>query len=169
MSTDPPLGSTFLAQAARLAGVVGSETDPHAIWHRADAVFDAAIWHRLFTVLVHHAEQGAVVRAYSSQPKAYPVQGSKPIGATPWGERVPRQGRPFVGRDAAALRWAFPDHPAILGMGLGSAINLPVRLAGRTLGTINLLHQAGHHNEDQVEAGLILAGLLVPVMAGLVP
>lgn len=154
-----------LLDAARaLSEAVATETEAGAVWRKADAVLEEAIGHRLFTVLIHDAASGTVTRCYSSRPDDYPVQGSKHMGPTPWGDLLLTQGKPFIGNDAAAIRWAFPDHEQILAMGLGSAINLPVRLSGRTLGTLNLLHEAGHYRAEHLEIGAVLAAILAPLM-----
>ncbi|MDA0342237.1 MAG: GAF domain-containing protein [Proteobacteria bacterium] len=157
----------FTGLAASLAGAVGEQAEAGLVWQRADAVFAEALGHQLFTVLIHNEPAGEVRRCYSSRPDEYPVQGAKSMGPTPWGDLVLKQGKPFLGVDEAAIRWAFPDHQLIISMGLGSAINLPLRLAGRTLGTLALLDRAGHYRQEHLEIGAILAALLVPVMARL--
>jgi GAF domain-containing protein len=157
-----------LLDAARtLAEAVARETEAGAVWREADAVLGEVIGHQLFTVLIHDAASGTVTRRYSSRPDEYPVQGSKHMGPTPWGDLLLTQGKPFIGNDADAIRWAFPDHEQILAMGLGSAINLPVRLSGRTLGTLNLLHEAGHYREEHLETGAVLAAIVAPLMVAL--
>lgn len=155
---------SFKSQAGSLVEKVARESRPEKVWRHADAVFGQTIGHKLFTVLLHDAPSGEVVRCYSSRPEDYPVQGSKHMGPTPWGDLLLKQGRPFLGNDEASIRWAFPDHEQILAMGLGSAINLPVRLSGRTLGTLNLLHQSGYYRDEHLEIGAILAAILAPLM-----
>ena len=49
-------------------------------------------------------------------------------------------------------------------MGLGSALNLPVRWQGRTLGALNLLHEAGWYSEADIPTGQIFAALAVPAL-----
>ena len=155
----------FTELAANLASAVGEQVEARLVWQRADAVFAEALGHRLFTVLIHNEPVGEVRRCYSSRPDEYPVQGAKKMGPTPWGDLVLKQGKPFLGVDEAAIRWAFPDHQLIISMGLGSAINLPLRLAGQTLGTLALLDRVGHYRREHLETGAILAALLVPVIA----
>ena len=43
-------------------------------------------------------------------------------------------------------------------------LNLPVRWRGETLGTLNLLHQAGHYEEAHVAPARALAQMAVPAM-----
>lgn len=147
-----------------LSDAVADGRDADAVWRRADTILAEVIGHKLFTVLIHDAASGTVTRRYSSRPDEYPVQGSKHMGPTPWGDLLLSQGKPFIGNDAAAIRWAFPDHERIFAMGLGSAINLPVRLFGQTLGTLNLLHESGHYRDAHLETGMILAAIIAPAM-----
>lgn len=156
---------SFLRQAGSLVEMVAREHVVDSVWTRADVVFGEMIGHRLFTVLTYDEPAGEVVRCYSSRPGDYPVQGSKHMGPTPWGDLLLKQGKPFLGNDDAAIRWAFPDHVQIMAMGLGSAINLPLRLAGRTLGTLNLLHETGYYRDEHLEIGAVLGAILTPLMA----
>ena len=151
--------------ALNLAEAIARAQSLDTVWEAADLAYASLIGHRLFTVLVYEADQGLVRRQYSNRPDEYPVSGTKPMGATPWGEHVLHQGKPYIGRDAADIRWAFFDHELIASMGLASTCNLPVRAFGRTLGTINLLHEAGHYDDDCLTLGMVLAGLLAPAMA----
>jgi hypothetical protein len=154
----------FKSLAGSLVESVAREGDVERVWAVADTVFGEAIGHRLFTVLTYDEPRGEVIRCYSSCPDDYAVQGSKHMGPTPWGDLLLKQGKPFIGNDDEAIRWAFPDHEQIMAMGLGSAINLPVRRAGRTLGTLNLLHESGYYRDEHLEIGAILAAIVVPLM-----
>ncbi|WP_282606164.1 GAF domain-containing protein [Pelagibius sp. Alg239-R121] len=154
----------FLGSMASLAEAVANVRRIDEVWAQADAVFGEVIGHRMFTVLRYVEERGEVARLYTNKPDAYPVGGTKPMGPTPWGELVLKRGKPFVGPDADAVRWAYPDHETIIGMGLESALNLPMRLSGETLGTINLTHQSGYYHDGHLQAGSILAALLTPLL-----
>ncbi|MBF8288327.1 MAG: histidine kinase, partial [Candidatus Rokubacteria bacterium] len=56
------------------------------------------------------------------------------------------------------------DHALILSLGCASVLNLPVVWDGRTLGTINLLHEAGFYDEGDVPVGQIFAALAAPAL-----
>lgn len=138
---------------------------PEAFFSRLQDAMADAIGHRLFTIMRHDADAGRNRRVFSSDPTAYPVSGFKPVDwQHPWARRLLVEGRAWVGRDAADIAWAYPDHEKIAGMGLASAMNLPVRWSGRTLGTVNLLHGPGHFTEADVEIGAIFAALAVPAL-----
>lgn len=148
---------------AGLARTVAQLDDEQIVWAHADDVFRSVIGHQLFTVLRYDAANGNVTRLYSNRPSEYPVSGTKHKGPTPWGEQVLKQGRYYLGRNAADIEWAFEDHALIASMGLESVLNLPIRVANTTLGTVNLLHVADYYDESHLDVGTILATLLAPV------
>ncbi|MCF8468240.1 MAG: GAF domain-containing protein [Sneathiella sp.] len=154
---------SLLQEAAEIALQVASETDPSMTWKRADAAFRRVVGHKMFTVLRYEEETGRVWRLYSSNPADYPAGGFKIMGPTPWGNLVLKQGQPFLGKDADALRWAYPDHETLFGLGLESALNIPMRVAGKTFGTINLTHASGYYHENHLEAARVLAACLTPL------
>ncbi len=124
-----------------------------------------AIGHRLFTVMRHDPVAGRNRRAYSSDPEAYPVSGFKPVSWDhPWTRRVLVDGQAWIGRDAGDIAWAYPDHEKIAGMGLASAMNLPVRWNGLTLGTVNLLHGPAHFQERDADVGAVFAAMAAPAL-----
>ena len=85
-----------------------------------------------------------------SNPQAYPLDGCKRMGPTPWGDLVLERRQCYLARDAEGIRWAFPDHALIASLGLESAINVPVVALGQVLGTINLLDAAGRYRDGDV-------------------
>ncbi|WP_198374317.1 GAF domain-containing protein [Neoroseomonas rubea] len=125
----------------------------------------ATIGHRLFTVMRHDPIAGRNRRIFTSDPVAYPVSGHKPVDwAHPWAQRVLRHGEPWIGQTSADIAWAYPDHERIAAMGLGSAMNLPVRWNGVVLGTVNLLDAEGHFAEESAIRGMVFAALAVPAL-----
>jgi GAF domain-containing protein len=137
---------------------------PGPLFSALEAAFQATIGHRLFTIMLHDAAAQQNARIHTSHPREYPVGGRKPVIERPWTTQVLRQGRPFIGNDADAIRATFADHELILSLGCESVLNLPVRWDGRTLGTVNLLHQAGHFTEAHAQAGMALAALAAPTL-----
>jgi hypothetical protein len=98
---------------------------------------------------------GTSRRLWSSHPDIWPPGGEKPLPRDSELFRVVvGQGLPRLLDGAEAMRAAFADHALILAAGLEAAVNMPVRHQGRTLGALNLLHQAGHY------AGLDLSRLV---------
>ncbi|MEM6678066.1 MAG: GAF domain-containing protein [Pseudomonadota bacterium] len=126
----------------------------------ADAAAQAMIGHQLFTVMRLHPAQMEVERLYSSRPDAYPPGGRKAKRDTPWGARVLTDGTAFLGRSADDIRWAFDDHAVILGLGLETVINVPLRRNGDVIGTMNLLDGPGALDTADVAAAETIAELL---------
>lgn len=143
-----------------LTRVLSEPGQPQRIYEELDAVLATIIGHKLLTLL--YRDGNDVARVYSNRPDAYPVFGRKPMGATPWGDLVLQQQKPFLGRDRAAIAWAFFDHELIASLGLGSAINIPVVYDGETIGTINLLHEEFFYEEKHVRIAQRFAHLLIP-------
>jgi len=79
-----------------------------------------------------------------------------------WTERLFREGRPYVGRTADDIRAVFFDHELILSLGCQSVLNVPVVWNERTLGTINLLHEAGWYEERDLPVATAFAALAAP-------
>jgi hypothetical protein len=127
----------------------------------------ALLGHRLFTVMLHESALARNRRVFSSDPARWPVGGWKPVRDSAWSQRLFAEGLPFLCRTPSEIRATFPDHEAILALGLGSALNLPVRAAGRTLGALNLLHVEGHYTAADAQRGAALAMRALPVLGGL--
>lgn len=151
-----------LRQAAATLAAPGQ---PDAVFAALQQAMGEAIGHRLFTIMRHDPVAGRNRRAYSSDPAAYPVSGFKPVNWDhPWTRRVLVEGQAWIGRDAGDIAWAYPDHEKIAGMGLASAMNLPVRWNGQMLGTVNLLHGPAHFTEADAATGAVFAALAVPAL-----
>ncbi len=99
---------------------------------------------RLFTITLHDPGHAQVRRAYSSDPVAYPVSGTKPLSDDAWSQQVIGRGEAFVANHDSEFEALFPDHAQIVALGCRSCANLPIQSGERILGTLNLLAEAGH-------------------------
>lgn len=140
---------------------------PDSGFEALDRAMQAVIGHKLFTVLLHHARARESERRYTNQPAAYPVGGRKPVTASPWTERLFVERKPYIGRSAGDIRAVFLDHELILSLGCASVLNVPVAWNGRTLGTINLLHEAGWYDDADVPVAQTFAALATPALLDL--
>jgi gamma-glutamyltranspeptidase / glutathione hydrolase len=113
---------------------------------------------------MRHLESGEVERVHTSDPEAYPLAGRKPRRDTAWSRRVLVRGEPYYANDAAGIRAAFEDADKILGLGLGTVINVPVKDGERVLGTLNFLREAGGYRPEHVAEALSLAGMAVGLL-----
>jgi hypothetical protein len=86
------------------------------------------------------------------------------VTASAWTERLFVERRPYIGRSVEDIRAVFFDHELILSLGCASVLNVPVVWDGRTLGTINLLHEAGWYDEGDVPVAQIFAALAAPAL-----
>lgn len=158
-----------VADLAAVAKVSASATEPDAVFRAVAALAQRAIGHRLFTVMRLHAESAEVERLYSSRPDAYPVSGRKPKQGTPWGAQVLDRGEIFVANTPEQVEQAFADHALIFSLGIGAIMNVPIRFRGRSLGTMNICHEAGWFSDADRAPGWLLAGLLVPPLLATAP
>lgn len=156
----------MLARLSAFAAQVSAAPDLHAACAAAAAAAGDTLGHRLFTVMRCDLDAMTVQRVWSSNPSAYPPGGIKKKRQSAWGDQVLLQGRPLIGHSADDIRAHFADHELIIGLGLESVLNMPIRCAGRTVGTMNLLHEADHYDDDHLEAARVLAALLAgPLLA----
>lgn len=153
---DPAVDVVAVAAAVAVSG------QPGPLFTALDRGMGHAIGHKLFTILVVHPGARESQRYYSNMPKEYPVGGRKPITETHWFARVLGQGEPYIGRTYDDIRDVFFDHELIRSLGCESVLNVPVRWDGRSLGTINLLHEAGFYTEADIPAAKVFAALAAP-------
>ncbi len=164
-----PSEAERLAALSECAAAMGRPGQPRTGFDAVEVALGRLIGHRLFTLMILDEAAGEAERVYSNQPEAYPVLGRKPLGAlTDWGQHVIEGRRPYLGRTAGDIRWAFFDHELIASLGCGSVINLLVMHDGQLLGTVNLLHEEGHYCEADLDIGAPFAQLLAPLYLGLI-
>ena len=160
MTHTPP----SLADLAAVVDISASASAPGAVFRAVEALAQRTIGHRLFTVMRLHLADAEVERVYSSDPASYPVGGRKPKGGTEWGAQVLDRGEIFLAATQDEVRTAFADYELIFSLGIGAILNLPIRFRGRSLGTLNLCHEAGWFRDEDAATGRLLAGLLVPAL-----
>jgi len=151
-----------LPHLAAVAATVRTSGEPEATFRALDAAVAATLGHKLFTCLLHHPAVRESERRYTNQPEAYPVGGRKPVPPTPWARRLFEERQPYIGYTEDDIREVFFDHALIASLGCASVLNLPVVHDGRTLGVLNLLHEARWYGEDDVPLGQVFAALAVP-------
>jgi len=137
---------------------------PEASFAAVDRALAEVPGHILFTILVYHPGARESERFYTNMPDKYPVGGRKPITDSAWMQQVIGRGEPYIGRSAADIREVFFDHALILSLGCESVLNMPARWRGRTIGTLNLLHGAGHYSEADIPPVRLAAQLALPAL-----
>jgi hypothetical protein len=134
---------------------------PEAFFMVLDKALAEVVGHKLFTLLYVAPDRKRVKRLYTNMPKEYPVGGYKPVMETDWHKRVVGEGQAWVGYSYDDVKWAFFDHELIRSLGCESAINKPVVYAGRVLGTMNLLDEAGHYKASDPDKLDSFAALMI--------
>lgn len=145
---------------ARFVAAVSEAKASGPVWKALEDLAQSVAGHKLFTVMAVDMTAGLSRRAYSNQPAAYPVSGTKPIPDNRWFDIIHKQRRTFVANTIEDIATVFPDHELIASLGLGSVVNLPVVLQGDLVATINLLDAAGYYTPERVAA--VEAELAVP-------
>jgi hypothetical protein len=125
----------------------------------ARRVFD----HRLLTALILMPETLEVERLYSSNVEAYPVGGRKQKKGSVWGDKVLDRGEMHISHGPAGIRESFSDHALIASLGIEGMINIPIMLAGRCVGTVNISTAADAFTEADYPTAALIGGLALPL------
>ncbi|MGD9945699.1 MAG: GAF domain-containing protein [Burkholderiaceae bacterium] len=121
--------------------------------------------HKLFTILVIDWAREENQRIYTSAPDVYPCGGMKPLRRdSAFFRQVVSDGHSQICRDRSECRAAFFDHELIERLGCESAINVPIRSGSVTLGSLNLLHEAGWYTPDMIPVLTRFASLTVSLL-----
>lgn len=157
----------LMSGLSRVADGMKVHNQPESGLFALDQALAATIGHRLFTVLFVNWGRSENQRIYTNQPQAYPLGGSKPIvrrGA--FYDEVIVAGRPRICRNYHEMKAAFPDHELIRSLGCESAVNVPLRWNGKTIGSLNLLHRADWYAGADLPALSLFATMaLAPVLS----
>lgn len=143
------------------AEAISAAPNRRAVFAAAETAAQKLIGHRLFTIMRFNAERMVVERIHSSNPEAYPVGGQKPKRESAWRRHVLEEGKVFIGHNSDDIRWVFDDSELILSLGLQAVLNVPVKCAGRVVGTMNLLDRTAHYTVQDAETATAIAGQMV--------
>lgn len=144
-----------------LASTFTEAKGPDQIFAAVADVAKNCIDYKLLTIMAFDAESMRVKRLYSSNPDAYPLGGGKGKRDTPWGRQVLIEGCPFISATEDDIRANFDDYKFIFDLGLKSVMNIPIRIYGRTIGTLNFLNDASVYAARDLEWGLFFAAQLI--------
>ena len=125
--------------------------------------FETCGW-RLLTILKYVEKDAVVERISSSDEKAYPLGGRKPLDKITASHGAMEHGGIFLAGTKAQVKEAFFDHELIFSLGITAIMNVPIRHAGRRLGTLNFCGEEGNYGEREMQIGRVLSGLLVPAL-----
>lgn len=134
------------------AAIAGGANQPKAAFDALCELSRQTVGHRLFTLMTFDDVTGEASRIYSNMPDAYPVSGKKPANESHWSRQVIEGRNTFVANDIEAIAEVFSDYELIRSLGCEAVVNVPIFVAGRFLGTINCLDEAGHYTPERVTA-----------------
>jgi transcriptional regulator with GAF, ATPase, and Fis domain len=158
-------GGDILAGLGKFADGLAPANQPENGLAALDKALAATVGHKLFTVLVVDWKRSEYRRAYTNQPQGYPVGGSKPMvkkGA--FYDNVVVDGKWQIHRNYEEVKAAFPDHELIRSLGCESAVNVPVRFNGRTVGSLNLLHEARWYTDADLASLSLFAAMAASLL-----
>jgi hypothetical protein len=147
-----------------LIALATENADAKAIYRAAQRIAAETMGWRLFTILRYVEAEEAVERLHSSDEAAYPVGGRKPLSKITASHGAMEQGEVFLAATKEDVRKAFFDHELIFSLGITAILNVPIRHAGRRLGTVNLCGEEGMYGPAEIARGKVLAGLLAPTL-----
>jgi hypothetical protein len=152
------------ADVAKIIGMTNERTDRQAIYKAVETIAAETCGWVLLTTLKYNEAEQVVERLHSSDEKAYPVGGKKPLAKITASHGAMEQGEVFLAADKEAVKAAFFDHDLIFSLGISAILNSPIRHAGRRLGTLNFCGVADTYGPQEIQSAKILAGLLVPCL-----
>jgi hypothetical protein len=126
----------------QLVGTSGS-TEP--LFGFVARLIDEAIGSKLTTATVFEVSAGRLRRVFTQNAEAYPVGGYKPIPTNKWTAVLIQRRQIYTALSIEAIAEDFFDWPLIQSLGCESIANLPIVVAGQTIGAVNLLHEAGYY------------------------
>lgn len=133
------------------AALSETQDQPGVTFRALEAVAQARLGVRLFTIMELDRERGCARRSYSNMGHAYPVSGEKPIERNEWLDQIERQ-EMFVANSIDDIQRVFGDYDLIQSLGCESCINIPIHIYGQVRGTINCLNTAGYFTPERVQA-----------------
>lgn len=150
---------------AEVAAAAAAEGQPARSLEALDKALAATIGHKIFTVLMVNLDKGENQRYYTNQPTSYPTGGAKPIVKTnDFYRQIIVAGQPRICYNYEDMKRAFFDHELIHSLGCESAVNVPIRWSGKTVGSLNLCHEAGWYSSDDLPTLSVFAEMAIPAL-----
>lgn len=106
----------------------------------------------LLTVLAPNRVGDRLVRLFSTNTGQYPLGDADPVQDDRWFRHLFVRKQPVIANDAEAIRDWLPEYSEFAEMGYGSLANLPVVVAGESIGIMNLMAGPGHFSTANVAA-----------------
>ncbi|MFM9940742.1 MAG: hypothetical protein ACKVP7_14760 [Hyphomicrobiaceae bacterium] len=160
----PKIQDLTVADIAAVQAIATETREPRQILIGVEALAKKVLGYKGCTMFRYIHETQEVERIHSSDLVAYPVGGRKQIAAYPVNQAVLARGEIYVAADREAVKGTYKDFEKIFALGVTSIMNVPVRLAGRNIGAMNVFGEAGQFDDAAKLKGRVLAGLMVPAI-----
>ncbi len=175
VSNAPPSEATatdLVASIIRLAALTHADADLPSIWCELGRVLAQQFGYSLFTILTYSPTLDNVVRIHSTRADLHPL-GSRYLQGTgsldnpgsrlqrdAWIRRVLVDGQTWRGSTKEDLKAVFDDWELLWSVGLGSVLNIPVRLEGKTIGSLNILDKEHAYDKAELNVGILIAQMV---------
>ncbi|AMU04642.1 hypothetical protein A2T82_35690 (plasmid) [Burkholderia cenocepacia] len=153
-----------LPTVKRFARAVHEQRPDEVIWCELDKSLTEVFGQRLFTILAYDEVSSRLGRLHTNRPDINPVGGVKRVTQSHWAEQVLRRGEIYRGSTREDIKTVFSEYELLWSIGCESVLNIPVRKGGLTLGTLNLLGEAGLYDHADIDLAVVFAQLAVVPM-----
>ncbi|WP_233848665.1 GAF domain-containing protein [Paraburkholderia sp. HD33-4] len=151
----------MLRAIERVARVQQGSENAELIWIEFERSLTEVFGQRLFTVLAYDEATSRLGRLHSNRLDINPVGGLKRVTQSRWSDQLLRRGEIHVGSTREDIKAVFSEYEVLWSIGCESVLNIPVRKNGVTLGTMNLLGEAGLYDHADIAVALVFAQLAV--------
>lgn len=117
------------------------------------------------TVLAYDATNQTLTRVFTNRPDTSAPGGRKRLTNSYWAKQIIEKGEIIRGSTKADLVALFPGYETLKDFGCESSLNIPVRVGGSTVGTINIFDRASKTYDDiDLDLAFLFAQLaIVPI------
>ncbi len=134
------------------------------IFNSLDNILNDFIGHKLFTILKFDKINSKLERIYTSNPKAYPLQGKKDVIRNFWQVQVLEMGVVCIGYNSQDIKNSFADFDLIEKLGCRSFMIIPVKSGDNIMGSVNLLHEESWYSDNDVKIAQNLVSFISEVL-----
>lgn len=135
---------------ARFDAAIATAKGPEA-FEVLQALVQATVGAKLFTVMIVDMENELSRRAYTSDPVSYPTSGTKPLNYGPWFDIVHKQRAFFIANTIEDIAKVLFDHELINELGCQSIVNMPIIIGDTLIAVVNMLNVEGHFTPERVQ------------------
>lgn len=145
-----------------LARIISHPNAEDNLYARLEQEVQQEVGAKLVTLMWLDFATGRARRIYTNRPDLYPTDDSKPISQNPWHEHVIVNQNTFVANSLDEMDEQFADKEFFSAHGCSSVLNMPIIIDGRTVGSLNLLHEDNHFTPERIKRTqkLVLTAML---------